>query len=91
MSEFKEAISSWSRRAAKNAGWLVALGVVTVIAGVLAVGSPLSAGLAVSVLLGVALLIAGITRTMAAFSAGSFGQGALAFVGGIVSFVAGAT
>ena len=90
MSELREAVGAWAPRAAKNAGWLMALGVMTAIAGVLAVGSPLAAGLAVSVVVGVALLIAGVTRTMGAFSAGSFGQGALAVIGGIVAFVAGA-
>ena len=90
MSELREAVGAWAPRAAKNAGWLMALGVMTAIAGVLAVGSPLAAGLAVSVVVGVALLIAGVTRTMGAFSAGSFGQGALAAIGGIVAFVAGA-
>lgn len=90
MSELREAVGSWAQRAAKNAGWLIALGVVTVIAGIMAVGSPLAAGLAVSVLVGLALVIAGVARTMGAFRAGSFGQGALAFIGGILAFVSGA-
>jgi uncharacterized membrane protein HdeD (DUF308 family) len=90
MSEFREAVSSWAQRAAKNAGWLVALGAVTVIAGVMAVGSPLAAGLAVSVVVGLALVIAGVARTLGVFRAGSFGQGALAFIGGMLAFVAGA-
>ena len=34
-------------------------------------------------------MIAGIARTIGAFSAGSFGQGALAFIGGMLAFVAG--
>jgi uncharacterized membrane protein HdeD (DUF308 family) len=35
------------------------------------------------------MVIAGVARTVGAFHAGSFGQGALAFIGGILTFVAG--
>lgn len=90
MSELKEALGGWAQSAAKNAGWLIALGVLTVIAGFLAIGSPLAAGLGVAFLVGVGLTIGGVARIVGAFSAGSFGQGALAFLGGILSFVAGA-
>jgi uncharacterized membrane protein HdeD (DUF308 family) len=89
MSQSTEVLGGWAQRAASNAGWLVALGVLTVITGFMAVASPLAAGLGVSVLVGVALAIAGIARTVAVFSAGSFGQGALAFLGGFLAFVAG--
>ena len=90
MGDLKNAVSGWSQSAAKNAGWLIALGVLTVIVGFMAIMSPLAAGLGVAVLVGVAMTIAGVARTLGAFSAGSFGQGALAFLGGILSFVAGA-
>lgn len=89
MGELKEAIGSWSQQAAKNAGWIVVLGVLTVITGFLAMGSPLASGLAVVVVMGVAMAIGGLARTIAAFSAGSFGQGTLAFIGGIITFGAG--
>jgi len=89
MANVKEAVSDWSHEVKKNAGWLVALGVVTVIAGVLSVGSPLASGLAVAFIIGIAMTIGGVARTIAAFSAGSFGQGTLAFIGGILTFVAG--
>ncbi|MCK7522775.1 MAG: DUF308 domain-containing protein [Ignavibacteriales bacterium] len=52
-------------------------------------GSPLAGGLAVVVLIGIALVIGGVSRIIGAFRAGSFGQGALAFIGGIITFVAG--
>jgi uncharacterized membrane protein HdeD (DUF308 family) len=87
--ELREAIGNWAQKAAKNAGWIVALGVVTVIAGFLAMGSPLASGVAVVVFIGVAMAIAGVARTVGAFSAGSFGQGTLAFIGGILTFGAG--
>jgi len=87
MGELREAIGN--QQAAKNAGWIVGLGVLTVIAGFLAMGSPLGSGIAVVVLIGVAMAVGGVARTMGAFSAGSFGQGTLAFIGGILTFGAG--
>jgi len=89
MENVRDVVSGWIHEAQKNAGWLVALGVLTVIAGILALASPLLSGLTVVVLIGVALAIGGVARTIAAFSAGSFGQGALAFIGGILTFAAG--
>jgi len=89
MSDLKEAVSGWVQSATKNAGWITALGVLTVLAGFVAVGSPLAAGLGVSVVLGFAMVIGGGARIVGAFSAGSFGQGALAFLGGILAMVAG--
>ena len=86
MESVKEAASAWVQEAKKNAGWLVALGVLTVAMGFLAIASPLFSGLIVAVSIGVALAIGGLARTIAAFSAGSFGQDALAFLGGILTF-----
>ena len=73
----------------KNAGWLIAFGVLTVVAGFIAVAAPLGSGLGVTIFVGVALAIGGIARIIAAFGADSFGQGALAFVGGMLGVVAG--
>jgi uncharacterized membrane protein HdeD (DUF308 family) len=89
MENVREVVRGWVQEAKKNAGWLLALGVLTVIAGVLAIASPLLSGLTVVVLIGIALAIGGGARTIAAFSAGSFGQGTLAFIGGILTFGAG--
>jgi uncharacterized membrane protein HdeD (DUF308 family) len=89
MEGIREAVGTWAHDAKKNAGWLVILGVVTVIAGVLAMGSPLASGLAVAFIVGIAMTIGGVARTISAFSAGSFGQGALAFIGGILTLGAG--
>jgi uncharacterized membrane protein HdeD (DUF308 family) len=83
------AISGWAQQAKKNAGWLVALGVLTVIAGLLSIAAPHLSGLSVTVMVGIALLVAGIARTVGAFHAGSFGQGALAFIGGLLTLAAG--
>jgi uncharacterized membrane protein HdeD (DUF308 family) len=89
MGEIREAIGSWAQQAGKNAGLIVVLGVLTATAGFLAMGSPLASGLTVVVFLGIAMTIAGVARTIGAFSAGSFGQGTLAFIGAIITFVAG--
>ena len=89
MVNLKDAVSDWAQTAGKNAGWLIVLGVVTIVAGFLAMGSPLASGLVVVVLIGIALVVGGVARTIGAFSAGSFGQGALAFIGGMITFAAG--
>ena len=52
--------------------------------------SPLITGLGVSVLVGLALVVAGLARTLGVFRAGSFGQGVFALVGGVLTFLAGA-
>ena len=85
----QEAIGDWAGAARKNAGWLVGFGVLTVIAGVFAIGAPLASGLGVTIFIGVALAIGGGARIIAAFGADSFGQGALAFIGGLLGAVAG--
>ena len=89
MGQLREAVSSWAQTAAKNARWIIVLGVVTAVAGFLAMGSPLATGLTVVVFIGMALVIGGVARIIGAFSAGSFGQGTLAFIGGMITFVAG--
>jgi len=91
MSESMEATGGWAQLAARNAGRLILLGVVTAIAGLVALASPFAAGLGVAVLVGIALAIGGAARIVGVISAGSFGQGALALVGGILALVAGAT
>jgi uncharacterized membrane protein HdeD (DUF308 family) len=89
MENIRDAASSWGHETQKNAGWLLVLGVVTVLAGFLSVGSPVVGGLGMVFIIGIAMTIGGVARAIGAFSAGSFGSGALAFVGGILTFGAG--
>ena len=84
-----EAVTHWAQHAGKNAGWIVALGVVSIAAGVLAIVAPLAGGLAVTMLVGAMMAVGGAARLVGAFHAGSFGQGALAFIGGVLAVVAG--
>jgi uncharacterized membrane protein HdeD (DUF308 family) len=90
MENIKAAVGDWTHDVKRNAGWLVALGVLTILAGILSMGYPWASGLGVTVFVGIIMVIAGVARTVAAFHAGSFGQGALAFLGGFLTFVGGA-
>ena len=82
-------VTSWVKDAKKNAGWLIFLGVLNAIVGFLAIGSPMVAGMSVVILVGIFMLIAGISQLFGSFKAGSFGSGALGFIGGLLTSVAG--
>lgn len=91
MSAVADTVKSWTKEAKKNAGLLIVLGVIEIIAGFLAIASPLIAGLAVTVVVGVMLVISGTVRLIGVFKAESFGAGTLAFLGGVMALVAGLT
>ena len=73
----------------QNAGATVAIGVALTIFGILAIMAPLFTGAAVTILVGVLMIAAGITRGVFAFRAQSFGKGALAFLLGAIIAVGG--
>jgi len=77
-------VQAWLQTAKQNAGWLVVFGVVEVVAGILSVAGPFVAGLTVTVMVGIALLLGGGARLVGAFMADSFGAGALTFLAGLV-------
>ena len=77
-------LHAWLETARRNAGWLVVLGFVEVVAGILAIAGPFMAGLAVTVMVGIALLLGGGARLMGAFMTDSFGAGALTFLWGLI-------
>jgi uncharacterized membrane protein HdeD (DUF308 family) len=89
MSAITDTVKDWTKEAKKNAGLLIALGVIEIIAGFLALASPLIAGLAVTVVVGVMLVVGGVVRLIAVFKAESFGAGTLAFLSGVMGVVAG--
>jgi uncharacterized membrane protein HdeD (DUF308 family) len=82
-------VADWLDDAKKNAGWLIVLGVVTVIAGFFALVMPWASGVGVALFVGLALVVGGVARLIGAFSAGSFGRGTLAFIGGALCLLAG--
>ena len=55
-------------------------GIAVLILGILAICAPLAAGTAVSTMVAILLVAAGIVRMLWAFKAGSFGKGVLAFL-----------
>jgi len=77
-------VQAWLETAKRNAGWLVFFGAVEIVAGVLAIAGPFMAGLAVTVMVGIALLVGGGARLVGAFMADSFGAGALASLWGLI-------
>jgi uncharacterized membrane protein HdeD (DUF308 family) len=77
-------LERWVVSARENAGWLIALGVLEVVLGVMAIGAPLIAGIAASMFVGALLLVAGIARVIRVSKAQSFGQGSLAFFAGLL-------
>ena len=89
MESARESSSGWAENAKKNAGLIVFLGVLTVIAGFFSLVMPWASGVGVTLAVGVALAIGGAARLVGAFHAGSFGLGALAFIGGALTLVAG--
>lgn len=73
----------------KSSKLMVVLGVLTIVLGVLALGSPLVAGVAVARVAGFLLIAGGLMRSFLAFKAGSFGKGVLAFGIGVLTLLAG--
>ena len=55
-------VTGWLEDAKKNAGLIVGLGVVTVIAGFLSLVRPWASGVGVAVFVGVALVFGGVAR-----------------------------
>jgi len=73
----------------KNARLAVIVGILMLICGILAIGSPMVAGMSVTVVVGVMLMIGGISECFLAFQAGAFGKGLLIFIMGALTAVAG--
>lgn len=73
----------------RSSGFLILLGVLLVIFGMIAIGSPLITGVAVAVTVGVLVLVSGICQLVLAFRARSWGSGILAFALGLLTLIAG--
>ncbi|WP_394173744.1 HdeD family acid-resistance protein [Thalassotalea litorea] len=67
----------------------MAVGILIVILGILAMVAPMIAGMSISVMVGLILLFAGIVQIVFAFKAQSFGSGLLKFLFGGISLLGG--
>lgn len=73
----------------KVSGAVTMWGVLTILLGFFAMGSPLITGLALAMMIGVAMIVAGVAQTFYAFQAGSVGRGILRLLFGGVTVLAG--
>lgn len=74
------------RKNARTAKWV---GILLIITGFLSVVAPMSAGISVTMIVGALLTIAGISQLLLAFRAGSFGEGLVVFLLGVLGLLAG--
>jgi uncharacterized membrane protein HdeD (DUF308 family) len=79
----------WAHEAKKNATWLIVLGVLTAILGVLAIASPMMTGIAVTLFIGGLLAFMGVLQIIAAFKSGQWGSGIIGTLIGLLSIAAG--
>ena len=81
--------ATWLDEAKKNSGFLIFLGVLTVIFGLVAIGSPLITGVAVAVFVGFLLLASGVARIVHALKSKQWGTGFWGTVIGLLGVAAG--
>jgi uncharacterized membrane protein HdeD (DUF308 family) len=74
----------------KHTGTATGMGIVLVLAGLLALTAPLVAGLSLVLMMGAIILVGGISQLIFAFKAGSFGEGLLTGIMGILTALLGA-
>jgi uncharacterized membrane protein HdeD (DUF308 family) len=73
----------------ENASLAVTSGVILIIAGTMALTSPLVAGSSSTIMVGVLLVIGGIGQCILDFKAGAFGRSLLTFIVGLLMIIAG--
>jgi len=81
--------ATWMDEAKKNSGFLIFLGIMTVIFGVVAIGSPLITGVAVAVFVGFLLLASGVARIVHALKSKQWGTGFWGTLIGVLGVAAG--
>ena len=89
MNDAQQTLTNWAADAKRNAGMIVFLGIITAIAGFLALVMPWAGGVGAAMFVGFAFIVGGVARIIAAFGTGSFGRGTLAFIGGALVLLAG--
>jgi uncharacterized membrane protein HdeD (DUF308 family) len=70
-------------------GCMVAFGILSIFAGMAAIGSPFLTGALVTTIIGISLLVGGVMELLVAFSAGGWKKGVWAFLSGLLAMVAG--
>ena len=78
-----------SHIAKKGAGFAVALGVLTLLLGMFAIGSPLIIGIAIQYLVGASLLVGGIFQILHSFQGGGHRRPIFAFLSGLLAVICG--
>ena len=73
----------------KNSKLTTLSGIVLLIAGFLAVTSPLYAGLSITIMVGAMLAVSGIGQCIVAFKAGAFGRAVIIFLVGVAMLLVG--
>lgn len=73
----------------KLSGWGMVWGILTILFGLMAIGAPFVSGLAVAMLVGIALLAAGISMTIFSFQAPSLGKVLIKLLFGGLTVLAG--
>ncbi len=73
----------------RNSGLTTLTGVILLIAGFVAVGSPFVAGLSVTIMVGAMLAVSGLGQCIVAFKAGAFGRGIVIFLVGVAMLLVG--
>ena len=82
-------MSDVSQDVKKVSGLVTVWGILRIILGFLAMGAPLVTGLALALMIGIAMLGAGLLQTVYAFQAGSVGRGLLRLLFGGITILAG--
>jgi uncharacterized membrane protein HdeD (DUF308 family) len=73
----------------KASGWFIAMAIVFIVLGFMAIAEPVVAGLAVAVLVGWLLIFGGVTHLIAAFSGGEAGRVIWQVIVGIIYVIGG--
>lgn len=81
--------ATWLDEAKKNSGLLIFLGILTVVFGVFAVGTPFITGVAVTLFVGVMLAVSGVAQTVHAIKSKQWGTGFWGTLIGLLGLVAG--
>lgn len=89
MSEVAQAESALLDGIKANAKMATITGIVMLVCGMLMTITPFVAGLSVTVMVGVLLLVSGVSQCFLAFQAGAFSRGLLIFLLGALSILAG--